>query len=112
MPLYRKIATRLHPRLMSFLTGTHVTRQHQWFQGVSFIDLKDERIDLDQPWLNAYELEPYLMFKIIRLGYKFTEVFVTKIYPAQIARVYKNEAVCGMVEYLRPLFYLGFGIKK
>ena len=74
--------------------------------------LKDERINIDQPWLDTYELEPYLLFKTIRLGYKFTEVFVTKIYPPKKLGYTKMKPLVGWWSILKPVFYLGLGIKK
>ena len=32
--------------------------------------LDDKRINLDQDWLDKYELEPYLLYTLIRLGYR------------------------------------------
>ena len=37
--------------------------------------------DLDQSWLDRYELEPYLLYEAIRRGFKVREVPVTKFYP-------------------------------
>ncbi len=112
MPLYRKVATRLHPMLMSFFTGKAVTDSTNGFRAFRLSILDDPRINLDQDWLNAYELEPYLMFKAIRLGYKFTEVFVTKIYPPRKLGYTKMKPLVGWWSILKPVFYLGLGIKR
>ena len=42
-------------------------------------DSKNERIN--DPWLDMYELEPYIFYKAIKLGYRVCEAPVTKIYP-------------------------------
>jgi dolichol-phosphate mannosyltransferase len=112
MPLYRKFATRLHPILMSFFTGTKITDSTNGFRAFRLSILKDERMNIDQEWLNAYELEPYLMFKTIKLGHKFTEAFVTKIYPPKKQGYTKMAPFFGWWSILKPVFYLGFGIKK
>ena len=112
MPLYRKFATRLHPALMSLFTGTAITDSTNGFRAFRLKILDDERIDIDQDWLNTYELEPYLMFKAIRLGYKFTEAFVTKIYPPKKLGYTKMKPIVGWWSILKPVFYLGLGIKK
>ncbi len=112
MPFYRKVATRMHPLLMSFFTGTKVTDSTNGFRAFRIKLADDKRIDLDQLWLNTYELEPYLMFKVIKLGYKFTEVFVTKIYPPKKLGYTKMKPLVGWWSILKPLFYLGLGIKK
>lgn len=112
MPFYRKLATRLHPLLMSFFAGVPVTDSTNGFRVIRLKMLEDPRFDINQPWLDHYELEPYLMFKCIRLGFRFTEVFVTKIYPSRKLGYTKMKPVLGWWSILRPLFLLGLGIKK
>ena len=112
MPLYRKFATRLHPWLMSLFTGTRITDSTNGFRAFRLKIFDDKAIDIDQPWLDSYELEPYILFKIIKLGYKFTEVFVTKIYPPRKLGYTKMQPFVGWWSILRPVFYLGLGIKS
>ncbi|MBF0569774.1 MAG: glycosyltransferase family 2 protein [Candidatus Omnitrophica bacterium] len=112
MPFYRKIATRLHPLLMSLFTGRRVTDSTNGFRAMRLSLFDDERINLDQPWLDTYELEPYIMFKALRLGHKCTEVFVTKIYPPKKLGYTKMQPFVGWWSILKPIFYLGLGIKK
>jgi dolichol-phosphate mannosyltransferase len=112
MPFYRKVATRMHPMLMSFFTGKAVTDSTNGFRAFRLSIMDDPRINIDQDWLNAYELEPYLMFKAIKLGYKFTEVFVTKIYPPRKLGYTKMKPLVGWWSILKPVFYLGLGIKR
>jgi dolichol-phosphate mannosyltransferase len=112
MPFYRKVATRVHPILMSFFTGTIVSDSTNGFRAFRLSIVSDPRINLDQNWLNGYELEPYLLFKAIKLGYKFTEVFVTKIYPPRNLGYTKMKPLVGWWSILKPVFYLGLGIKK
>ncbi len=112
MPFYRKLATRMHPVLMSIITGRKVTDSTNGFRAFRLSIFEDERINIDQPWLDKYELEPYLMYKAIKLGYKFTEASVTKIYPAKKLGYTKMKPITGWWSILRPLIYLGLGIKK
>ncbi|MBF0483181.1 MAG: glycosyltransferase family 2 protein [Candidatus Omnitrophica bacterium] len=112
MPFYRKLATRLHPFLMSLITGVKVTDTTNGFRAFKVSILKDSRIDLDQEWLDKYELEPYLLFKTLKYGYKFTEAPVTKIYPPKKLGYTKMKPFSGWWSILRPLIYLGLGIKK
>lgn len=112
MPFYRKVATRLHPWLMSLFTGVRITDSTNGFRAFRLSILKDERINLDQAWLDTYELEPYLMFKTIKGGHKFTETFVTKIYPPKKLGYTKMKPFSGWWSILKPVFYLGLGIKK
>ncbi len=113
MPLYRRIATQyVHPLVFSFFSGKKITDSTNGFRAVRLSLLNDSRIKLNQAWLNEYELEPYLFFKAIRLEYKVTEVPVTKIYPPKAEGYTKMKPFSGWWSILRPLFYLGLGIKK
>ena len=112
MPFYRKIATRLHPFLMSILTGRKLTDTTNGFRAFRLSLFEDARINIDQSWLDQYELEPYLLFKVLKLGYKFTEAPVTKIYPSKKLGYTKMKPITGWWSILRPVIYLGLGIKK
>ena len=112
MPAYRKLATRLHPWLMSVATGTKITDSTNGFRAIRLAMLKDERIDIRQEWLNHYELEPYILFKAVKLGYRFKEAPVTKIYPSRKVGYTKMRPIVGWWSILKPVIYLGLGIKK
>ena len=112
MPFYRKIATRVHPFLFSIFTGRKLTDTTNGFRAMRVKIFDDKRIDLDQEWLDTYELEPYVLYKVITLGYKFKEVSVTKIYPLkQLGGYTKMKPFVSWWSILRPLFYLRLGIK-
>ena len=112
MPFYRKIATRLHPFLMSLITGMRVTDSTNGFRAIRLAIFHDLRINLDQTWLDQYELEPYIFYKSIVLGYRFTEAPVSKIYPPKKLGYTKMKPITGWWSILRPLIFLGLGIKK
>lgn len=113
MPFYRKIATRLHPWVFSLFTGRRLTDTTNGFRAMRLSVFDDKRINLDQEWLNTYELEPYILWKTITLEYNFKEVFVTKIYPPHQKSGYtKMVPIISWWSILRPLFYLKLGIKK
>jgi dolichol-phosphate mannosyltransferase len=113
MPFYRKFATRLHPFVFSIFSGCHVTDTTNGFRAIRLSIFNDERIDLNQEWLDTYELEPYILWKVITLGYKFKEAFVTKIYPPHKMGSYtKMIPILSWWSILKPLFYLRLGIKK
>jgi len=112
MPLYRKFATKAHPWLMSLITSHKVTDSTNGFRAFRLSIFKDLKININQPWLDQYELEPYLLYKAIILGFRFKEVPVTKIYPLRELGYTKMKPVIGWWSILRPLIYLGLGIKK
>lgn len=112
MPLYRKFAPRLHPWLMSRFTGKKLTESTNGFRAIRLSRLDDARIRLDQPWLDGYGLEVYLLFKMLKCGYRHTEVPCTKIYPPRRIGNTKMRPVVGWWDILKPVFLLGLGIKK
>ncbi len=113
MPRYRLVATRfIHPWLFSLITKTTVTDSTSGFRAFRTRLLRDPRIDLEQDWLNQYELEPYFLYKVITLGYRFREVPVIRIYPPKQLGYTKMKAVVGWWSILRPLIFLGLGLKK
>lgn len=112
MPFYRKLATRLHPWLFSLLTGKKITDSTNGFRAIRLSMLNDKRINLHQDWLNHYELEPYLFYKAITLGYKVLEVPVTKIYPSKKLGYTKMRPIIDWWGVLRPLILLSLGLRK
>ncbi len=112
MPLYRIVATQVHPLLFSLVAGKRVTDSTNGFRAFKVSLFQDKRINIRQGWLDAYELEPYLYYKVIKLGYKTIEVPVTKIYPPKKLGYTKMRPITGWWSILRPLFLLGFGIRK
>lgn len=112
-PAYRILATRfVHPMLFSAFVGKRVTETTNGFRAFKTEILRDPRINWRQQWLDKYELEPYLLFRAIRLGYRHCEVPVTKIYPPRRVGYTKMKPITGWWSILRPVFYLGLGIKK
>lgn len=112
MPLYRKVATRIHPWLFSLVAGRRVSESTNGFRAIRREVLLDPALRLDQPWLDEYELEPYLYIRTIRLGYRTHEVPVTKIYPPRAQGQTKMKPITGWWSMLRPLVYLGLGIRR
>jgi dolichol-phosphate mannosyltransferase len=113
MPFYRRLSTQLvHPLLFSAFARRRMTDTTNGFRALRLAVLKDERVNLDQDWLDKYELEPYLLYKLIRLGYPVMEAPVTKIYPPKALGYTKMKPITGWWSILRPILLLGFGLKK
>ena len=113
MPFYRQIATRfVHPFLMRFFTGVKVTDTTNGFRAFRTNLIEDTRININQNWLQKYELEPYLYFKALKLKHRVSEVPVTKIYPDKKLGQSKMLPIIDWWSILRPLFLLGLGLRK
>jgi len=79
-PFFRRIFTRLFPFVWTFLTGVRCTEVTNGFRAYRAAILEDPRINIWQDWLNGYELEYYLHYKVLTLGYRFIERPVSKVY--------------------------------
>jgi dolichol-phosphate mannosyltransferase len=79
-PFLRRIFTRLFPFAWTFLTGVRCTEVTNGFRAYRTSILENPEINIWQDWLNGYELEYYLHYKVLTLGYRFTERPVSKVY--------------------------------
>ncbi len=109
MPYYRKLATRLHPLLVWLVTGRRVTESTNGYRAMKVSVLDDPRLDLDQVWLDHYQLEMYIFVKLLKIGRKTTEVPVSKIYPPRAIGNTKMVPVIDWWKMLAPIFIVGFG---
>lgn len=110
-PFSRSFLTRLYSLLFWFVSGFHSTDATNGIRAFKTEILKDKRINLNQEWLNKYELEPYFFYKVVKLGYRITEVPVTKIYHKKMKSNTKMIPFKSWWSILRPLFYLPLKIK-
>jgi dolichol-phosphate mannosyltransferase len=112
MPFYRILATRLHPVLMGIACRKTITESTNGYRAMKVSVLADNRIDLHQSWLDHYELEVYLLFKLLKLGYRTTEVSVSKIYPPREIGHTKMRPIIDWWKMLRPIILLALHLKK
>src|SRR5437867_268377 len=80
MPLHRRFGTRLYPLIFFFVLGKRLTDSTNGFRAYRAALFDDPRINLWQDWLDGYELEYYLHYKVLALGYRYHEEPVTKLY--------------------------------
>jgi len=112
MPSYRIAGTKIiHPLLTSLAARKRITESTNGFRAFRTSLLRDARINLRQPWLDRYELEPYLLIKSIRLGYRHCEVPVTKTYPRRELGYTKMRPFVDWWSIIRPVVYIGLGLR-
>jgi dolichol-phosphate mannosyltransferase len=114
MPLSRRLGTRAYTLLFSLLLGRQVTDASSGFRAIKVSLFEDERINLWQRWLDRYELEPYLLFKAIKLGHKVLEVPVTIEYPPETdgLKYTKMRVLIDWWKIFRPVLFLAMGLKR
>ena len=110
IPTDRRWLTRIYAALFRVASGYPSTDGTNGFRAFRLALLDDPRIRLDQPWLDRYELEPYLLYQAVRCGYRVWEVPVTVRYHARGTT--KMRRVRDGWRILRPLVYLRLGLKR
>jgi dolichol-phosphate mannosyltransferase len=106
MPWHRLYLIKLFTLLFSLLVARRVTDATGGFQAYRLRILDDPAIDLDQRWLQRYELETYLFAKTLMRGYRWTEVPVTITYPGRGRTYTRARAVVDWWAYFRPVLLL------
>ncbi len=107
---FRRFMTWFYAITFRLLTGfpcTDATNGGRAFRTSLF---QDPRINLWQDWLNTYELEPYLFFQAVRLGYRVTEAPMKVIYHDRGTT--KMKPFRDWWRIFRPMIYLSLGLKK
>ena len=112
-PLFRKIFTRLFPFFWTMLTGVRCTEVTNGFRAYRTAILQDPRINVWQDWLDGYELEYYLHYKALTLGYKFTERPVSKKYSHIQKRAYSHiSPLRDWSQIIGPVVLLRLGARR
>jgi dolichol-phosphate mannosyltransferase len=112
-PFLRGLFSKLYPFVWTMFTAVRCTDVTNGFRAYTFKILKDPQVNIWQEWLDGYELEYYLHYKFLTLGYKFKEVPITKTYS------HKHKGGYSQISPFRdwwkivgPLVYLKLGIRK
>ena len=107
----RGFATRLYSAVFSLLVLHRITDATNGFRIVSVKILRDPAVVLDQEWLTSYELEPYLLYKAIRRGYKVVEVPCTVRYHETESHS-KMRGLRDWWRLFRPALLLRTGVRR
>jgi dolichol-phosphate mannosyltransferase len=76
----RGLGTRLYSVLFSMLALRRSTDATNGFRVFKTSILRDPKVRIEQRWLDRYDLEPYVLYKALTLGYKVVEHPVTVRY--------------------------------
>lgn len=112
-PFLRGVFSRLYPFIWTLCTNIRCTDVTNGFRAYKLKIFLDKRINIWQNWLDHYELEYYIHYKVLTMGYKMKEVPVSKIYS------FRHRGGYSYISPLRdwwkivgPLIYLVTGVKK
>jgi len=113
LPLFRFIMIKLFSFLFFILTGFRGSDVTNGFRAYRLSIFNDKNMHIWQDWLDKYELEYYIHYKVLRLGYRVKEVPVTKIYPNGKGIKYsKIRPFIDWFSIVRPVIYLALKIKN
>jgi dolichol-phosphate mannosyltransferase len=107
----RGLGTRVYSIVFSLLTFRRITDATNGFRVFRSAILADPGIDLDQAWLDSYDLEPYVLYKVIRRHYRVREYPCTVRYHAREAYT-KMRGVRDWWRLFRPAILLRLGVKR
>ena len=106
MTFFRSVLTKVYSVCLSALFRSQITDATNGFRAFRTEILDDAEINLWQEWLLNYELEPYLLIKVISLGYRVGEAPVKKIYHQEMSKNTKMIPFVSWYSILRPLLFL------
>lgn len=112
LPLARKLMIRGFTFLVFLFTGYVGSDASNGFRAYNLSLFNDKRIKYRQNWLDRYEFETYLHYKVITLGYKICEIPVSKNYLPGVKNYSKMRPFVDWWKMMRPLIYLKLHIKN
>jgi len=112
-PYFRGVFSRVYPFFWTLLTNVRCTDVTNGFRAYKLTLFNDPRINIWQSWLDGYELEYYLHYKVLTLGYKTEEVPVSKVYSHRHKGGYSQiSPLRDWWKIVGPLIYLKLGVRK
>lgn len=112
-PLFREITTRLFSIAFTAVTFRRVTDGTNGFRAFFLKILDEPGLNLQQDWLNTYELEPYLLYKAVRsANIRVTEVPITVYYRGETKQYSKMKPIRDWWRLVRPVIFLRLKLRS
>jgi len=110
---FRQVTTQLYSLLFSLLVARRITDATNGFRAFRLSVFENPEIDIEQSWLDRYELEPYILFKVLKnKNIKVKEVPITIYYYGKRKQFTKMKPFRDWWRLARPMIYLGLKLKK
>lgn len=110
---FRKVTTQLYSLLFSCLVAERITDATNGFRAFRLSLFEKPDINIEQDWLDRYELEPYILYKAIRnKEIRVSEVPITIYYHDDRKQFTKMKPFRDWWRLARPLIYLGLRLRK
>ena len=111
-PFLRGVFSRLYPFIWTLCTNIRCTDVTNGFRAYRLKIFLDKGINIWQEWLSNYQLEYYIHYKALTLGYRTKEVPVSKIYSHRHKGGYsKISPFRDWWKITGPLVYLKLGFR-
>jgi dolichol-phosphate mannosyltransferase len=107
---FRRISTWVYSVTFRGLTGFACTDATNGGRAFHLRIFADGKIDLWQSWLDSYELEPYLFYRVVREGYRVTEAPMKVVYHS--SGTTKMKPMRDWWRILRPMVFLALRLKR
>lgn len=111
LPLARAVLIHVFTLVFRMLTGFGGTDVTNGFRAYRLALLDDPGVRIHQEWLDRYELEYYIHWKAITLGYRIVEVPVSKTYPDRKRGYSKIRPVIDWWHMVRPALLLALRLR-
>lgn len=111
-PVHRRWMIKGFNVLVFLLTGRWHSDITCGYRAFTTALLRDPRVNIQQAWLDRYEMEYYIHYKALTGPYRIEEVPVTVTYPEEEQQYSKIRPIVGWLSMLRPWFLLRFGLRQ
>lgn len=113
LPPFRKFAIPIFSFFVSVLMFRKITDAPCLVNALNLRIFDNKEININQSWLDKYELEYYILYNVLKYKYKFIEAPLHAKYPKDKKEKYtKIKPLSGWWSMIRPWLLLRFKIKN
>lgn len=112
LPAFRRIMIPVVTRIVSWITSYEGTDLTCGLRAFRLDIIRHPQVDISQPWLDRYEMEYYILYYALTLGFRVGEVPATMKYPVEKKNYSKIQPLKGWWSMIRPWVFLKLGLKK
>ncbi len=110
---FRKVTTQLYSAFFSLLVRRRITDATNGFRAFRLAIFDEPEINIEQSWLDRYELEPYILYKALKnKNIRVKEVPITIYYHGDRKQFTKMKPFRDWWRLARPMIYLGLKLRK
>jgi dolichol-phosphate mannosyltransferase len=110
---FRMVTTQLYSLLFSILVGRRISDATNGFRAFRLSVFDQPEINIEQDWLDRYELEPYILYKVCRnREIRMKEVPITIYYHSDPKQYTKMRPFHDWWRLARPMVFLALKLRK